>query len=91
MNRATSLAILISLAGAWELHAQNTEVPVVDSANLPTLNSLSSAPASSGTVSPLMDGWTPAVSITPSSPAVALTAPITRSTARPRHSIRPTS
>ena len=43
MNRATSLAILISLAGAWESHAQNTVPPVDDSTNLPALNSVSSS------------------------------------------------
>ena len=45
MNRATSLAILISLAGAWELHAQTNVLPVADSPILPTLNSTSSSVA----------------------------------------------
>ena len=45
MIRTTSLAILVSLFGAWELNAQNTATPAAVSSELPTLNTASSTVA----------------------------------------------
>ena len=64
MNRATSLAILISLFGAWESRAQNAVPPVPASSDLPALNSASSSIAPNSSL--------PSINGLPSNPAGAL-------------------
>ena len=64
MNRATSLAILISLFVAWETHAQTSIPPVPASSDLPPLNS-ASAPIAPNSSLPSINGL-------PSNPAGAL-------------------